>query len=150
MHCMTSQLNVDLIRRVRGPLVSLTYFLTCYTWLFVQPGTARRPVDWCSNKKSVRYELSVLVANHNNFKLLLYYIFIVHVEVILLLYSIFITHVVYCIIHFPFRGPCIYVYHQYVLFVHQKMSVFAMILYLAVQSINIQYNTIVLYCYCTL
>ena len=27
----------------------LTYFLTCYSWVFVQPGTGRRPVDWCRN-----------------------------------------------------------------------------------------------------
>ena len=35
--------------KLRGSLVCLAYFLTCYTWVFVQPGTGRRPVDWCSN-----------------------------------------------------------------------------------------------------
>ena len=25
------------------------FSLTCYRWLFVQPGTGRRPVDWCRN-----------------------------------------------------------------------------------------------------
>ena len=34
---MTSQLNVALIRRLRGSLMCLAYFLTCYLWLFVQP-----------------------------------------------------------------------------------------------------------------
>ena len=25
------------------------YFLTCYQWVFLQPGTGRCPVDWCRN-----------------------------------------------------------------------------------------------------
>ena len=27
----------------------LGLFLTCYLWVFEQPGTDRRPVDWCRN-----------------------------------------------------------------------------------------------------
>ena len=30
-------------------LMCLGYFLTCYPWGFIQPGTGRRPVDWCRN-----------------------------------------------------------------------------------------------------
>ena len=52
---MTSQLKVALIRNValicklRGSLMHLAYFLTYHTWAFLQPGTGRRPVDWCGN-----------------------------------------------------------------------------------------------------
>ena len=45
--CMTSQLNVALMRRLRGSLMCLASLLTCYPWSFVQPGTGRRLVDWC-------------------------------------------------------------------------------------------------------
>ena len=27
----------------------LGFFLTFYTWMFIQLGTDRRPVDWCMN-----------------------------------------------------------------------------------------------------
>ena len=27
--------------------------LTCYPWVFVEPGTGRRPVDWCRNQLSI-------------------------------------------------------------------------------------------------
>ena len=43
---MTSQLNVTLIRKQRGSLMCLDYCLTCYAWVFLQPGTGCRPVDW--------------------------------------------------------------------------------------------------------
>ena len=33
----------------------LTYFLTRYPWVFVQPGTGRRPVDCSRNKMPVLY-----------------------------------------------------------------------------------------------
>ena len=33
-------------------------FLTWYTWEFVQPGTGRRPVDWCRNQIFVLYPFS--------------------------------------------------------------------------------------------
>ena len=33
---MTSQLNVALIHKLRGSLVRLDYFLTCYPWVYVQ------------------------------------------------------------------------------------------------------------------
>ena len=50
---MASQLNVALIRtlhiHVRGSLMCLAYIFTCYPWKIVQPGTGRRPVDWCRN-----------------------------------------------------------------------------------------------------
>ena len=36
---MTSKLNVALIRKLGGSLVYLTYFLTCYPWVFVHSGT---------------------------------------------------------------------------------------------------------------
>ena len=35
----------------------LGFFLTCYPWVSVQPGTGRRPVDWCRNQISVLYLL---------------------------------------------------------------------------------------------
>ena len=44
---MTSKLYVELIHRLRGLLMCLAYFLTCYAWAFVQPGTGGRLVDWC-------------------------------------------------------------------------------------------------------
>ena len=31
----------------------LGFFLTCYPWLFAQPGTGRRPVERCRNYMSV-------------------------------------------------------------------------------------------------
>ena len=46
---MTSQLNVTLILKLRGPFICLAYYLTCYPWMFVLPGTGRFPVDWCRN-----------------------------------------------------------------------------------------------------
>ena len=42
---MTSQLNVSLIRKLRGSLMCLAYCLTCHPWVFVQPDTGKRPVD---------------------------------------------------------------------------------------------------------
>ena len=36
---MTSQLNVALICKSHGSLLYLAYSLTCYPWVFVQPGT---------------------------------------------------------------------------------------------------------------
>ena len=56
---MTSKLNVALIRKllVLGSLMCLAYFLTCDLWLFVQPGTDRRPVDWCRNQMSALYQM---------------------------------------------------------------------------------------------
>ena len=50
---ITSKLNVDVIESYVEALMCLGYFLTCYPWGLVQPGTARRPVDWCRNKMSV-------------------------------------------------------------------------------------------------
>ena len=41
---MTSQLNVALMRKLRGPLMCLAYFLTCYPLVFVQPGIGGLPV----------------------------------------------------------------------------------------------------------
>ena len=46
---VTSQRNVALSRKLRGSLMGLDHFLTCYPLVFVQPGTGRRPVDWCMN-----------------------------------------------------------------------------------------------------
>ena len=43
---MTSQLNVPLTRMLRGSLMCLAYFLTCYSWVLVQTGTGRNPGDW--------------------------------------------------------------------------------------------------------
>ena len=43
----TSQLNVALIRKLRGSLICMSCFLTCHLLLCVQPSTGRRPVDWC-------------------------------------------------------------------------------------------------------
>ena len=48
---MASQLNIALIRKLRGSLLCLAYFLTCYPWVLVQLGT----VDWCRNEVSVLY-----------------------------------------------------------------------------------------------
>ena len=31
------------------------FFWTCYPWLFAQPGTSKRPVDWCRNWMSALY-----------------------------------------------------------------------------------------------
>ena len=52
-------MNVALIRKLRGSLMRLGHiFLTCHQWVFVQPGTGRRPVDWCRNEMSVLYVAS--------------------------------------------------------------------------------------------
>ena len=66
---MTSQLNVALIRKLRGSLMRLDYFLTCYPWVFVRPDTGRRPVDWCRNWISaVQYFLhtAIISMRHTN------------------------------------------------------------------------------------
>ena len=43
-------------RQLRGSLTCLAYFLlTCYPWICVQPGTGRRPVEWCRNRMSILY-----------------------------------------------------------------------------------------------
>ena len=34
-----------------------------YTYMFVQPGTGRRPVDWCRNYVSVLYQSSIKSAD---------------------------------------------------------------------------------------
>ena len=53
---VTSQLNVAFIRRLRGSSnMCLAYFLTCYPWVIVQPGTSRCPVDWCRKLMSALY-----------------------------------------------------------------------------------------------
>ena len=41
--------SVALICKQFGSLMRLAKFLTCYPCKFVQPGTGRRPVDWCRN-----------------------------------------------------------------------------------------------------
>ena len=46
---------VALIRKLRGSLMCLAYFLTYYSGGFVQPGTSRRSVDWCRNEMSSLY-----------------------------------------------------------------------------------------------
>ena len=30
-------------------VIDVLILLTCYLWVFVQPSTGRRPVDWCRN-----------------------------------------------------------------------------------------------------
>ena len=50
---MTLQLDVALICKLRGSLVGLAYFLTCFPWDFVQPGIGRPPFDWYRNQMSV-------------------------------------------------------------------------------------------------
>ena len=42
---MTSQPIIALIRKLRVSSMYFAYFLTCHSWVCVQPGTARRPVD---------------------------------------------------------------------------------------------------------
>ena len=46
---LASPMNVALISKLRESLIFLAYFLTCYPFMFVQPGTGRRPDDWCRN-----------------------------------------------------------------------------------------------------
>ena len=46
---VTSQLNVDSIRKLRGSIMPLGHAFTCLTRMSVQPGTGRRPVDMCRN-----------------------------------------------------------------------------------------------------
>ena len=42
---MTSQLIKALIRKLRGLLMCLAYFWTCFPWVFIQQGTGKRTVD---------------------------------------------------------------------------------------------------------
>ena len=44
---MTSKLNVAWKSHTTWVIDVPGLFLTCYAWVFVQPGTGRRPVDWC-------------------------------------------------------------------------------------------------------
>ena len=46
---MTSQLKVASIRKLCWSLMCLAISFIGYPWLFVQPCTGRRPVDWCRN-----------------------------------------------------------------------------------------------------
>ena len=46
---MTSQLNVALTRKLCVSLMYLASSLTYTPFVIVQPGTDRRPVDWCRN-----------------------------------------------------------------------------------------------------
>ena len=50
---MTSQLSVAFA--TWWVIDVLAYFITCYLWVFVQPGTGRRPVDWCMNQMAALY-----------------------------------------------------------------------------------------------
>ena len=52
---MTSQLYIALMRKLRGSVMCLAYFLTCYPRVFVQAGTGRRPVDGRRYPKAVLY-----------------------------------------------------------------------------------------------
>ena len=46
IYMMTSQQNEALIPKLRGSFM----FLSCFfLWMFVQPGTDTRPVNWCRN-----------------------------------------------------------------------------------------------------
>ena len=46
---MTSQLNVAFDSQAKWVIDVPGLFLTGYPWVFVQPGTGRRVVDWCRN-----------------------------------------------------------------------------------------------------
>ena len=48
---MTSQLNVALVGKLHGSFRCAW----CYSWVFVQPCTDRRPVAWCRNQMSELY-----------------------------------------------------------------------------------------------
>ena len=39
--------TVTFIRKLRASIICFAYLSTCYLWVFVQPCTGRRPVDWC-------------------------------------------------------------------------------------------------------
>ena len=63
---MTSQLNVALICKLSGSLMSLACFWTCYPVMFVQPCTSRCLVNWCRNEMSVLYTwYSISTENKN-------------------------------------------------------------------------------------
>ena len=50
-------MSVTSIRNLGGSLMCLAYsILTCHPWVFVQPGTSTRPVDWCRNLMFVLYQ----------------------------------------------------------------------------------------------
>ena len=44
LYWMISKLNVALVCKLRVSLMCLDYFLTYFTWVYVQPGTGRHPV----------------------------------------------------------------------------------------------------------
>ena len=52
-HGCMNDLNVALIRKLRGYWGNWFVFLMCYPWVFIQPGTGRRPVDWSENNMSI-------------------------------------------------------------------------------------------------
>ena len=45
----------SIISRITLPIMHVKGFLTCYTYVSVQPDTGKRPVDLCKNKMSVLY-----------------------------------------------------------------------------------------------
>ena len=75
---MTSQLNVALIRKLRVSLMCLAYFFYLLSiWVFVQPLTGRRPIDWCRNLMSVlyyHYRVSIIfIHTPDDFPVILYF-----------------------------------------------------------------------------
>ena len=51
MDCLTTECSFD--SQATWVIAVLGLFLTCYVWVFEQPSTGRRPVDWCRNYMSV-------------------------------------------------------------------------------------------------
>ena len=52
----TTERNVD--SQATWVIYILCLFLTCYPWVFFQPGTGRFLVDWCRNSMYVLYAVN--------------------------------------------------------------------------------------------
>ena len=46
MNDLTTEKKLSYIRKL-GRVIDVLIVITCYPWVFVQPVTGKRPVDWC-------------------------------------------------------------------------------------------------------
>ena len=59
---------VAFIRKLHGPMMCSGYSLTRRPLVLVQPGTGKRPVDWCKNSMSAQYlQKQMLLMGYDHF-----------------------------------------------------------------------------------
>ena len=61
---LSSQLNVLWFASYVGHWCIWLFFSTCYPWVFVEPGTGRRPIDCCRNQICMRGQAGYDIWSH--------------------------------------------------------------------------------------